>query len=451
VTQASTASPIRWPAYREGQLLDVAELQAEQQSRTGALVRHEQNVHTAGVATGLELTAVTAGIVGMLIRPGLAVDGTGRYLVLDRPLTASLADGEDVWVSIVWRSGTTQIELSDTPPPAQADRVQDAWPVVLGQAARSAGAVTVQADAREELRLRATTLSAPAGGSRVLLGGQSGHGSRLFGVRLARGASSGEVTTLNTDGSSHINVETSLDGDVRAGGLVVLGIPVPPPAAALPWSLYRAALTRPDKTVAEQFRLEAGEVKSGIDPHARELLVATGGTGAVKDLLHVDTGGTVTIPGKLVVEGFTTVTGQSGPLAAAATLSSLAAQEADLLAQAQVLLNRLTDTDLRAQLKAGPAAAAPAVTYTMQLASSAAVAVTSVAAYETVVNLSTNKVISQQFVAQGISLPAGSTYDITRTVAVGPHQTRASITVLVIGAGQDGQPRVGTLAFQAST
>jgi hypothetical protein len=87
----------------------------------------------------------------------------------------------------------------------------------------------------------------------------------------------------------------------------------------------------------------------------------------------------------------------------------------------------------------------------MQLASSAAVAVTSVAAYETVVNLSTSKVISQQFVAQGISLPAGSTYDITRTVAVGPHQTRASITVLVIGAGQDGQPRVGTLAFQAST
>ena len=52
----ATAPPIRRPAYREGQLLQAAELQAEQQSRTGALVRHEQDVHTPGIAIGLEVT-----------------------------------------------------------------------------------------------------------------------------------------------------------------------------------------------------------------------------------------------------------------------------------------------------------------------------------------------------------------------------------------------------------
>jgi len=110
----STATPqIRRPTYREGQLLQAAELQAEQQSRTDALARHEQNVHTAGIAFGLEVTTA-ARLTGIQIQPGLAVDGPGRYLVLDHPLTASLADGEDVTISIVWRGGTSQIELSDT-------------------------------------------------------------------------------------------------------------------------------------------------------------------------------------------------------------------------------------------------------------------------------------------------------------------------------------------------
>ena len=140
MTPATPGPPIRRPAYREGQLLEVAELQAEQQSRTGALTRHERNVHTPGVAFGLEVTvSAVPGITGVQIQPGLAVDGAGRYLVLDQPLTASLADGEYVTVSIVWRAGTSQIELSDVPPPAPADRTSDAWPVVLGQAAVSGG------------------------------------------------------------------------------------------------------------------------------------------------------------------------------------------------------------------------------------------------------------------------------------------------------------------------
>lgn len=175
MTQATTAPAIRRPAYREGQLLQVAELQAEQSSRAEALLRHEQNVHTPGIITGLEVAVATVrGAAGIQITPGLAIDGAGRYIGLGQPLTAPLASGEDVTVSIVWRGGTSQIELSGTPPPARADRTPDTWPVILGRARRSARRVAVQTDVREELQLRATTLTAPAGASRVVLGGQPG-------------------------------------------------------------------------------------------------------------------------------------------------------------------------------------------------------------------------------------------------------------------------------------
>jgi hypothetical protein len=382
--------------------------------------------------------------------PGLAIDGTERYLLLNRPLIASLADGEDVTISIVWRHGGTQIELSDTPPPAQADRTQDAWPVVLGRATRSAGTVTVDTTVREELRLRATAVSAPAGGSRVVLGGQSGHRTQVLGVQLAGDGGFDEVTTVNADGTSRVGASVSVAADVRTAGAVTLTTPVPPPPAATPWSLYRATLTRPDKTVAEQLRLEVGEAKAGADPHALELLVRRRGTGTAAELLHVDAGGTVTIAGHLKVEGFTTVTGQPSALPNAPTLSSLAAQEADLLAQAQILLNQLTDTNLLATQLPGPPPPANHVSYTLRL-SSVAMAVTAVAAYETVIDLSTSMRISNHFVAQGIDLPAGTTNDTARLIDVGAAGQTVSVVVLAIGVGQDGQPRTGTLRFQAST
>jgi hypothetical protein len=448
----AAAPPIRRPTYREGQFLRVEELQTERQSRSDALARHEQNVHAPGIAFGLEVT-IAALLTGIEIQPGLAVDGAGRYLVLEQPLTASLTDGEDVTVSIVWRQGTSQIELSDTPPPAPADRTADAWPVVLGRAELTKGTVTVHSDVREDLQLQAAALSDPAGGSRVLLGGQSGHHTQVLGVQLTddKGALA-NVSTVNADGTGRVDIDISVAGEVQVGGRVRLHAPAPAPQAAVPWSLYRATLTRPDKTVAEQLRLEVGEVKSGVNPGAVELLVATGGKGAAQDLLRVDGVTTVTIGGPLTVEGFSTVTGFPGPLPAGTTLSSLAAQEAQLLAVAQVLLNQLTNSDLQAALHAGPAVSGgTAVTYTLRLTSSATTAVTAVAVYETVVNLTTNALASSQFIAQGIDLPAASSHDVARTVTLGPHPTSASVAIMAVGVGQDGQPRIGTLQFHAST
>lgn len=447
MTTATPGPAIRRPAYREGRLLDVAELQAEQQSRTGALTRHEGNVHAPGVAFGLQVTAsAVPGITGVDIQPGLAVDGAGHYLVLGQPLTASLADGESVTISIVWRGGTSQIELSDVPPPAPADRTSDAWPVVLGQAAVSSGMVSVDPAAREELELRATALTAPAGGSRVILGGHGGRRAQVLGVQLADGHGGfGDVTTVDGDGTGRITVPASVADAVQVSGSVALATAVPAPSAASPWSLYRATVTLPDKTVAEQLRLEVGEVKTGVDPHALELLIAQGGAG--QDLLHVDAGGTVTIPGSLTVEGVTTVSGwaTSGPGGGtgATTLSGLAASEANVLAAAQALLNQLTNTDLKASAQA-VSSAGGTVSYTLQLASSATMAVTDIAAYETVVV--GGSVVSRQFVAQGVSLSPAGTADIPRTIPVGG---TANVAVLAIGAGQDGQPRAATLNFSA--
>ena len=130
MTQATAAPAIRRPAYREGQLLQVAELQAEQSSRAEALLRHEQNVHTPGIITGLEVTVATVrGAAGIQITPGLAIDGAGRYIGLGQPLTAPLANGEDVTVSIVWRGGTSQIELSGTPPPGMSNVIDCGVPI----------------------------------------------------------------------------------------------------------------------------------------------------------------------------------------------------------------------------------------------------------------------------------------------------------------------------------
>lgn len=452
MTQAPAAPAIRRPAYREGQLLRVAELKAEQAARAEALLRHELNVHTPGIIIGLEVTADTApGAAGVRIMPGLAIDGAGRYVGLGQPLTAPLADGEDVTVSILWHGGTSQIQLSGTPPQAQADRSPDAWPVVLGQASRSARRVAVRTDVREELQLRATTLTAPAGTSRVVLGAQPGRSAQILAVQLSDGAGGlTDVTTADADGTVCISVDTSVTGSAQAAGPVVFDTPVPPPAAALPWSFYRATLTRPDQTVAEQLRLEVGEVKSGVNARGLELLVVQGGTGAEQDLLHADAGANVTIPGNLVVKGFTTAAGFPG-VPEAATLSALAAQEANLLAQAQVLLNQLTDTDLRALQVGTWTHSGNTVAYTLRLVSSAATAVSSVAVYETVINLAVSTLVSNQFVGRDINLAAASTYDIARTINIGSHPTPVLIAVLAVGVGQDGQPRTGTLRFQAST
>jgi hypothetical protein len=301
--------------------------------------------------------------------------------------------------------------------------------------------------AREELGLHAAAVTHPAGSSRVLLGGRGS----LLRVQLADGKGGfTEVAAVDGAGSWRSAVAATVTGPATAVAPVTLAAASPAPQAAAPWSLYRATVTRPDKTVAEQLRIEVGEVKAGGNPALTEVLLASGGD-TWTDLMWLDASGSVTFPGTLTVAGVITVLGGAGGgpagtgsgSAAPATLSALAASEANVLADAQALLNTLTNTDLVATNQ-GISHAGGAVSYTLRLATSAATAVNSISAYETIIAGGT--VLSRKFVAQGVSLQPSSSTDLVVPVTVGGGSS-VTVNILAAGVGQDGQPRAATLSF----
>ena len=78
------------PSFYEGQVLSAADLDLGQEYGRGALSRHERYLHTPGIATGLELTVDdSTGTVQVRLSAGMAIDGTGRQIVVDREETLS--------------------------------------------------------------------------------------------------------------------------------------------------------------------------------------------------------------------------------------------------------------------------------------------------------------------------------------------------------------------------
>lgn len=78
------------PSFYEGQVLSAADLDLGQEYGRGALSRHERYLHTPGIATGLELTVDdSTGTVQVQLSAGMAIDGTGRQIVVDREETLS--------------------------------------------------------------------------------------------------------------------------------------------------------------------------------------------------------------------------------------------------------------------------------------------------------------------------------------------------------------------------
>lgn len=73
------------PSFYEGQVLRAADLELDQGYARGVAARHERYLHTAGIATGLELTVdESTGLAVVKMAPGLAIDATGRQIVVDR-------------------------------------------------------------------------------------------------------------------------------------------------------------------------------------------------------------------------------------------------------------------------------------------------------------------------------------------------------------------------------
>jgi len=90
--------PVR-PAFHEGQVLAAADLAATVGHARAAAARHARLLHDWGIADGLGLTeenrtdpATGAWFVEVTVSAGMAVDGTGRELVVPGPVVLAEAD-----------------------------------------------------------------------------------------------------------------------------------------------------------------------------------------------------------------------------------------------------------------------------------------------------------------------------------------------------------------------
>jgi hypothetical protein len=90
--------PVR-PAFHEGQVLAAADLAATVGHARATAARHARLLHDWGIADGLGMTeenrtdaATGARFVEVTVAPGMAVDGTGREIVVPAPVVLSEAD-----------------------------------------------------------------------------------------------------------------------------------------------------------------------------------------------------------------------------------------------------------------------------------------------------------------------------------------------------------------------
>jgi hypothetical protein len=87
---------VQRPVFFEGQILSAADLTGTVESDRARVARHERTLHEWGISDGLRLTgtrrqAGTIPYVEVTVQPGMAVDGTGRQVVVGDPVPLSTA------------------------------------------------------------------------------------------------------------------------------------------------------------------------------------------------------------------------------------------------------------------------------------------------------------------------------------------------------------------------
>jgi hypothetical protein len=244
---------IQRPRFFEGQMLGAADLAAGLEYARSQEARHGRLVHEWGIADGLALTATpqsTAGGSHVLVRvsPGLAIDGTGREVVvpgevaLDEKLLArsnvTIADPEALYPVLL--AGADSPSL---PPPvshsctvAQANRTVESYKLVFGAPGDEAG-LDAQAVPRvdqgaggapnqrrwwillgfvrwDAVQRRFTAIAESAGGV----------GRRYVGIRADRVTALGGAVMLRsrragTAGAPVVSVEST-----KLGGKLALGV-----------------------------------------------------------------------------------------------------------------------------------------------------------------------------------------------------------------------------------
>jgi len=109
------AERIARPSFYEGQVLRAADLDLGQAYARGTMARHERYLHTPGIAVGLELTVDNStGIVQVTLSPGVAIDVTGRQIVVDREETLAAEDLDSQGV-LIPADTDASVEQEDRP------------------------------------------------------------------------------------------------------------------------------------------------------------------------------------------------------------------------------------------------------------------------------------------------------------------------------------------------
>ncbi len=96
------------PAFFEGQILAAADLQSGIDHASGQLARHERYLHSWGIGAGLSLekaprtTAPPGSVpyVEVTVKAGVAIDGTGREIVLPNDISLSANDFDQSNVAV---------------------------------------------------------------------------------------------------------------------------------------------------------------------------------------------------------------------------------------------------------------------------------------------------------------------------------------------------------------
>jgi hypothetical protein len=96
---------VQRPFFGEGQLLGAVDLNDSVDHARGQIARHGRALHTWGIAEGLDLVTLPAPVgVQVSVASGIAIDGSGRELVVSDPLPLDEADLPGV---LVQDPGTT--------------------------------------------------------------------------------------------------------------------------------------------------------------------------------------------------------------------------------------------------------------------------------------------------------------------------------------------------------
>ena len=82
------------PVFFEGQILAAADLTSAVDYGRAEVARHERYLHDWGIAEGLEMTTkpdATGKYVDVTLGAGVAIDGTGREIVVPQPVPLNTA------------------------------------------------------------------------------------------------------------------------------------------------------------------------------------------------------------------------------------------------------------------------------------------------------------------------------------------------------------------------